>query len=129
MSAPVVIYVPRDAAALAMDADAVAHEIERIADERGVAVQVVRNGSRGLLWLEPLVEVATHDGRVAYGPVAPEDVAGLFDAGWLSPGNGEGAKRQRGEGSYTPSQALPGTKLTRGSASVASRMDVVRLSK
>ncbi|MCD0499576.1 formate dehydrogenase, partial [Achromobacter sp. MY14] len=83
MSAPVVIYVPRDAAALAMDADAVAHEIERIADERGVAVQVVRNGSRGLLWLEPLVEVATHDGRVAYGPVAPEDVAGLFDAAWL----------------------------------------------
>lgn len=90
MSAPVVIYVPRDAAALAMDADAVAREIERIADERGVAVQVVRNGSRGLLWLEPLVEVATHDGRVAYGPVAPEDVAGLFDAGWLSPGNGDG---------------------------------------
>ncbi|MGE8676918.1 MAG: formate dehydrogenase, partial [Achromobacter kerstersii] len=84
MSAPIVIYVPRDAAALAMDADAVAHAIERITDERGLSVQVVRNGSRGLL--EPLVEIATPEGRIAYGPVAPEDVAGLFDAGWLTGG-------------------------------------------
>jgi formate dehydrogenase iron-sulfur subunit len=86
MSAPIVIYVPRDAAALAMDADAVAHAIERIADERGLSVQVVRNGSRGLLWLEPLIEIATPEGRIAYGPVAPEDVGGLFDAGWLTGG-------------------------------------------
>ncbi|KAG1219227.1 hypothetical protein G6F68_021449 [Rhizopus microsporus] len=77
MSAPVIIYVPRDAAALAMDADVVARDIERIAAERGLSVQVVRNGSRGLLWLEPLVEIATPDGRVAYGPVAPEDVPAL----------------------------------------------------
>lgn len=41
----------------------------------------MRNGSRGLFWLEPLVEVATPQGRVAYGPVAPEDVPGLLDAG------------------------------------------------
>lgn len=86
MTAPTVIYVPRDAAALAMDADAVAHAIERIADERGLAVQVVRNGSRGLLWLEPLVEITTPGGRLAYGPVQPDDVAGLFDAGWLTGG-------------------------------------------
>jgi formate dehydrogenase iron-sulfur subunit len=86
MNAPVVIYVPRDAAALAMDADAVARDIERIADERGLSVQVVRNGSRGLLWLEPLVEISTPQGRIAYGPVQPEDVAGLFDAGWLAGG-------------------------------------------
>ena len=86
MSAPVIIYVPRDAAALAMDADVVARDIERIADERGLSVQVVRNGSRGLLWLEPMVEIATPDGRVAYGPVAPEDVPALFDAGWLTGG-------------------------------------------
>jgi len=86
MNAPVIIYVPRDAAALAMDADVVARDIERIADERGLSVQVVRNGSRGLLWLEPLVEIATPDGRVAYGPVAPEDVPALFDAGWLTGG-------------------------------------------
>jgi formate dehydrogenase iron-sulfur subunit len=86
MNAPVVIYVPRDAAALAMDADAVARDIERIADERGLSVQVVRNGSRGLLWLEPLVEISTPQGSIAYGPVQPEDVAGLFDAGWLAGG-------------------------------------------
>ncbi|QCS64217.1 NADH-quinone oxidoreductase subunit NuoF [Achromobacter denitrificans] len=86
MSAPIVIYVPRDAAALAMDADEVARDIERAADERGLSVQIVRNGSRGLLWLEPLVEIATPQGRIAYGPVQPEDVAGLFEAGWLTGG-------------------------------------------
>jgi len=83
MNAPVTIYLPRDAAALAMDADAVARAIEQEAARRGVAVRLVRNGSRGLLWLEPLAEVATPAGRVAYGPVQPEDVPGLFDAGWL----------------------------------------------
>ncbi|OCZ68167.1 formate dehydrogenase [Achromobacter xylosoxidans] len=87
MSAPTLIYVPRDAAALAMDADAVAAAIELAADERGLAVQVVRNGSRGLLWLEPLVEIGTPAGRVAYGPVQPEDVPALFDAGWLTGGD------------------------------------------
>ncbi len=86
MSTPTLIYVPRDAAALAMDADAVAAAIELAADERGLAVQVVRNGSRGLLWLEPLVEISTPEGRLAYGPVQPEDVPALFDAGWLGGG-------------------------------------------
>ncbi|ADP18490.1 NAD-dependent formate dehydrogenase beta subunit [Achromobacter xylosoxidans A8] len=86
MSAPIVIYVPRDAAALAMDADTVARDIERAADARGLSVQIVRNGSRGLLWLEPLVEIATPQGRIAYGPVQPEDVAALFDADWLAGG-------------------------------------------
>ena len=86
MNASVKIYVPRDAAALAVDADAVAQAIEREAQKRGADVALVRNGSRGLLWLEPLIEIATPQGRVAYGPVQPEDVAGLFDAGWLQGG-------------------------------------------
>lgn len=86
MNDPVKIYVPRDAAALAVDADAVAAAIEREAQKRGVAIALVRNGSRGLLWLEPLVEIATPQGRVAYGPVQPEDVPGLFDASWLQGG-------------------------------------------
>jgi len=86
MSAPVTVYVPRDAAALAMGADAVARAIEQEAQRRGQPVTVVRNGSRGLLWLEPLVEVATPQGRVAYGPVQAEDVAALFDAGLLQGG-------------------------------------------
>ena len=77
-------YVPRDSAALAVGADAVAAAIAREAAARGLAVQTVRNGSRGLLWLETLVEVATPAGRIAYGPVQAHDVPGLFDAGWAT---------------------------------------------
>ncbi len=75
------VYVPRDSAARSVGADEVAAEIARLAD-----VQLVRNGSRGLLWLEPMVEVETAEGRIAYGPVAMEDVASLFSAGFLSGG-------------------------------------------
>lgn len=81
---PVTVYVPRDSAALALGADEVAVAIATEAAQRGVAITLVRNGSRGMFWLEPLVEVATAQGRVAYGPVAAEDVAGLFDAGFLN---------------------------------------------
>ena len=80
------VYVPGDAGALSLGADEVATAISREASHRGLDVRIVRNGSRGLLWLETLVEVATDAGRVAYGPVEPEDVAGLFDAGWLQGG-------------------------------------------
>ena len=79
-------YVPSDAAALAVGAEEVARAIQRTAAARGDEVQLVRNGSRGLVWLEPLVEVATPAGRIAYGPVTPEDVAGLFTGGFLSGG-------------------------------------------
>lgn len=77
------LYVPRDSGARSVGADAVAAAIVAEAARRGTAVELVRNGSRGLYWLEPLVEVATVAGRIAYGPVAPEDVPGLFAAGWL----------------------------------------------
>jgi len=80
------IYVPRDSAALALGADAVAAAIATQAQQRGLNIELVRNGSRGLFWLEPLVEVETPAGRVAYGPVQPEDVAGLFDAGFHAGG-------------------------------------------
>ena len=76
----ITIFVPRDSAALAVGADAVATAILQQAREAGLQVELVRNGSRGLFWLEPLVEVATDAGRVAYGPVAAEDVPGLFAA-------------------------------------------------
>ena len=76
----ITIYVPRDSAALAVGADAVATAIHQQAREAGLQVELVRNGSRGLFWLEPLVEVVTDAGRVAYGPVAAEDVPGLFAA-------------------------------------------------
>ncbi|GAB2677918.1 formate dehydrogenase beta subunit [Kribbella swartbergensis] len=73
------VYVPRDSAARSVGADEVA---ERIAAAGG-DVEIVRTGSRGMLWLEPLVEVETPAGRVGYGPVAAEDVDGLVAAGML----------------------------------------------
>lgn len=78
------VYIPRDAGALSLGAEATAKAIAAEATRRGLNVQVVRNGSRGLYWLEPMVEVATDNGRMAYGPVQAEDVAGLFDANFLA---------------------------------------------
>ena len=66
------IYVPRDAAARALGADAVA---DAFAD---LGHQVIRNGSRGMIWLEPLVEIEQGGVRRAYGPVTPADVAGIL---------------------------------------------------
>ena len=74
------MFVPRDSAALALGADEVATALTLAAKERGVTIELVRNGSRGMFWLEPLVEVMTEAGRVAYGPVSPDDVASLFEA-------------------------------------------------
>ncbi len=76
------IFVPRDAAAKALGAEAVAREVAAEAARRGLAVEIVRNGTRGMVWLEPLVEVETAAGRTAFGPVAAGDVAGLFEAGF-----------------------------------------------
>lgn len=80
------IFVPRDSAALAAGADETAAAMVAECERRGQAVELVRNGSRGLFWLEPLVEVETVEGRVAYGPVQPEDVPGMLDAGALGGG-------------------------------------------
>ncbi|MCX7900494.1 MAG: formate dehydrogenase, partial [Methylocystis sp.] len=68
------IYVPLDMAAIAMGADKVAAAIADEAKKRGLDVQIVRNGSRGMLWLEPLVEVETPAGRMGYGPMRVADV-------------------------------------------------------
>ncbi|MDE2456484.1 MAG: formate dehydrogenase [Burkholderiales bacterium] len=83
---PVRVYVPRDSAALAVGADEVAAAFERECARRGIAIDLVRNGSRGLFWLEPLVEVQTAQGRVGYGPVAAAEVSALLDAGCLQGG-------------------------------------------
>ena len=74
------VWIPRDAAALAAGADEVAHALREAAAARGLSLDLRRNGSRGLLWLEPLLELETPQGRVAFGPVAAEDVEGLLDA-------------------------------------------------
>ncbi|MDW4910489.1 NADH-ubiquinone oxidoreductase-F iron-sulfur binding region domain-containing protein [Streptomyces sp. ADMS] len=77
------VYVPRDSAARSVGADEVAGALQRAATRGDFAIDVVRNGSRGLLWLEPMVEVVTPQGRVGYGPVTAEDVDGLLTAGML----------------------------------------------
>ena len=74
------LFIPVDAGALAVGAEEVATAIRAAAARYNVAVDIVRTGSRGLYWLEPMVEVQTPAGRVAYGPVAPSDAEGLLRA-------------------------------------------------
>lgn len=87
------IFVPRETTAVSLGADQVAEAIAAEASYRNLDVEIVRNGSRGACFLEPLVEVKAGNDRTAYGPVNPEDVASLFDAGFL-----EGGKHALGLG-------------------------------
>ncbi|MBE0464078.1 MAG: formate dehydrogenase beta subunit [Halomonadaceae bacterium] len=77
------VFVPRDTTALALGADAIANRLAREAAARGEPITLVRNGSRGLAWLEPLVEVETPTGRFAYGPVTSADIPALLESGML----------------------------------------------
>jgi formate dehydrogenase iron-sulfur subunit len=81
-----IVYVPRDAAALSVGAERVAAAIAREAKSRGIDLTLRRNGSRGMCWLEPLVEVVVGSQREVYGPVTERDVAGLFAADFLHGG-------------------------------------------
>src|SRR5689334_5277426 len=74
------IYVPRDAGAIAVGADDVVTALEQAAEKRGLPIEIIRNGSRGLYWLEPMVEVATPLGRQAYGQVTPAEALSVLDA-------------------------------------------------
>ncbi len=74
------LYIPRDAAAIAVGADEVVAQLELAATKHGVSIEIIRTGSRGLCWLEPMVELSTPQGRVAFGPVGVADVPSLFDA-------------------------------------------------
>jgi len=74
------LFIPIDAGALAVGAEEVTVAMRAAAARDNVALDIVRNGSRGLYWLEPLVEVETSAGRIAYGPVAPGDADGLLAA-------------------------------------------------
>ena len=77
------VYVPGDSAAVSVGADEVALEIAKLAQTANIEIEVIRNGTRGALWLEPLVEVQIGEERIGYGPVRVEDVAGLFEAHFL----------------------------------------------
>ncbi len=80
------LYIPRDAAAVSVGAEQVAEAVAAEAARLGEALEIVRSGSRGLYWLEPLVEVEVAGQRYAYGPVTAADVPGLFAADWLAGG-------------------------------------------
>lgn len=77
------IYIPCDTTALSLGADQLAEAVQQEIEQRGLDATIVRNGSRGMLWLEPLVEVETAQGRVGYGAVSAQQVSDLFDAGML----------------------------------------------
>jgi formate dehydrogenase iron-sulfur subunit len=74
------IFIPRDSSALSLGAEQIAELFTAQLKERGLAdsIEIVRNGSRGLYWLEPLVEMETPEGRVAFGPVTKNDVNSLI---------------------------------------------------
>jgi formate dehydrogenase iron-sulfur subunit len=84
------VFIPCDSSALAAGAEATAQAVAAEARARNVDIEIVRTGSRGLFWLEPLVEVETAMGRVGYGPIGAGDAGALFAAGFLD--GGEHAK-------------------------------------
>ena len=77
------VFVPQDSTALSLGADQIARDISRHIDQHNLNVELIRNGSRGLFWLETMIEVSNSNGRVAYGPVSPEDVPSLLASGLL----------------------------------------------
>jgi len=77
VSDAITVYVPRETAAVSLGADEVAERIAAAAVAASHDVNIVRNGSWGVTWLEPMVEVSVDGQRIAYGPVEPGDVDGL----------------------------------------------------
>lgn len=84
---PIRVYVPQDSSARSVGADRVAAAITERAAREKIPVELVRNGSRGAFWLEPLVEVEAEGQRLAWGPIQPGDVDSLFDADFLHGGS------------------------------------------
>ncbi|MFT3973499.1 MAG: NADH-ubiquinone oxidoreductase-F iron-sulfur binding region domain-containing protein [Amaricoccus sp.] len=74
------IFVPADSAAASVGAEETAAAVAKAIAARGLEAMLVRNGSRGLFWLEPLVEAETPAGRIAFGPVGAGDAASVVDA-------------------------------------------------
>jgi len=77
------VFISRDSTALSLGANLVADNLQKVVADKGLDIELVRNGSRGLFWLEPLIEVETASGRVAYGPVQTSDIRSLIDNGML----------------------------------------------
>ena len=73
------LHLPQDSAAKALGAETVLDAIRKEAKARDKRVEIVRTGSRGMIWLEPLVEMEIGGSRHGFGPIAPADVPALFD--------------------------------------------------
>jgi formate dehydrogenase iron-sulfur subunit len=82
-TAPLTVFVPCDSGAVSVGADEVARSLADECRQRGIDIHIVRTGSRGMYWLEPLVEVQTATGRVGYGPVSVADIPRLLDSRML----------------------------------------------
>jgi len=86
MTESVTVFIPNETAAVSLGANEIADRIAAAAEKNNVKVNIVRNGSWGMSWLEPLVEVAVGDDRIAYGPVDINDVDSLFATSFLQGG-------------------------------------------
>lgn len=84
MTEPLTLYLPRDAAARSVGADAVAERLQGAAARRGITLNLVRTGSRGMMWLEPLLEIQRDGVRHGFGPISTSDVESLFDQGFAN---------------------------------------------
>ncbi len=71
------VYLPADSTARSLGSDEVATAISAA----GLDIDLIRTGSRGLYWLEPLLEIETTAGRIGFGPLTPQDAAALFAQG------------------------------------------------
>ncbi len=72
------VWVPLDSAAVALGADDVMAALVAEAARQNVDLTLVRNGSRGMVWLEPLVEVEVDGVRHGFGPMSVADVPALL---------------------------------------------------
>ena len=80
------VYIPRETSAVSIGADEVAVALAREAKRSGAAIELVRNGSWGATWLEPLVEVEVDGARIAYGNIESGDIPSLLAADFLDGG-------------------------------------------
>ncbi|MCX8505293.1 MAG: formate dehydrogenase, partial [Alphaproteobacteria bacterium] len=123
------IYIStRDSTSLSLGSDLVAAEMSRQATKLGQTIEIIATGSRGIYWLEPMVEIDTPQGRVGFGPVAPQDVAGLFEAGCFT--NAANAKHALSLGLMEDHLWLKNqTRLTFASCGLYDPLDVAAYEK
>jgi formate dehydrogenase iron-sulfur subunit len=68
------VFIPMDSAAKALGADKVADAMRAAAPD----ADIIRTGTRGMIWLEPLVEIEIDGVRHGFGPAEPADVPGIL---------------------------------------------------